>query len=247
MRSVADAMQADLGILFENSTVKFVLRLPIVVKTQADCIKSALHLEMQTPIARSRRASQAPLHFLFVDDQNAARTQAMKLALGMGVDVEAPKWSRDELWGSAFRDEEHFRVWGRSAEEVQMERFIQIVRDWAHVPAIVILDQNLDYIHTIIHGTDICMAMRKAGFTGVVLISSGSDNSDDEQKYLENKADGILRKTSTCTHLLTQLLDWVVVARSRADASGVTSEMLKPEMFIQPNLQELANPTKSVI
>ena len=44
-------------------------------------------------------ASLEPLCFLYADDQGGARLQALKMAVSLGVEVEKPKWDKEEMRG----------------------------------------------------------------------------------------------------------------------------------------------------
>ena len=145
------------------------------------------------------------------------RVQALKLAKAVGINIENGIWSREELKHEAYRHEKQLNIWGRTVSEVTVERFVAIAHEWKTVPAIVILDQNIDFGHTLQLGTDICQAMRSAGFEGVVLIRSGNDSAGDEEKYVDTyKADGMLRKTVKFADLVEELNGWMDVAKGRA-------------------------------
>ena len=76
--------------------------------------------------------------------------------------------------------------------------------------------QNLDFEHTCIQGTEICRALREAGFKGVLLIRSGNDSSADEAFYKQCGADGMLSKTTQFGALVLEVSTWAQVARERA-------------------------------
>ena len=145
------------------------------------------------------------------------RVQALKLAKAIGINIENGTWSREELKHDAYRHEKQLKIWGRTASEVKVEQFVAIADEWKTVPAIVILDQNIDFGHTVQLGTDICQAMRSAGFEGIVLIRSGNDSAADEEGYVDTyRADGMLRKTAKFAELVEELKGWMDVAKSRA-------------------------------
>ena len=160
------------------------------------------------------------VHFLYADDSNAVRVQALKLAKATGIDIENGIWSKEELKGKAYRHEKRLRIWGRAASEVTVERFLAEAQEWKTVPAVIVLDQNIDFGHTIQLGTDICQAMRSAGFQGVILIRSGNDSADDRETYIDTyEADGMLQKTVKFTELVQEMQGWMGVAIAKCCAS----------------------------
>jgi len=245
IRKFASAMGGSPTLSFEPNAARFTLRLPRAVKavftspaptlvdrntslqSQADLagtLATCIQLTAQStggpmqPGAdlKSVDDNGLPMHFLYVDDQNAVRVQALKLSKAIGVHVEDAVISREELKRNFYRHEKHMRIWGRAASELTTERFLAVVQEWEGVPAMVILDQNIDFGHTLLLGTDICKIMRKAGFEGVILIRSGNDSAHDTDLYLSCKADGVLQKTVKFAELVTEVKEWSIVATAKA-------------------------------
>ena len=152
--------------------------------------------------------------------------QGLELANELGVQICAPKWSMLELKGNAFRDEPCLQICGRTPEEVSVEAITAIGRKWKNVPALLIFDQNIDFGHTVVLGSDLVKALRRMNFTGVLLIRSGNDSADDEEAYLECGADGMLPKTSKFAVLVPELKTWSNIAMARVQATAGTPESM---------------------
>ena len=121
-----------------------------------------------------------------------------------------------ELKGQAYRDEAHLHICGRSPDEVSKSTILGIGRRWLNQPTIMVFDQNIDFGHTIVLGTELCKALRDDGFTGIILIRSGNDSASNEREYVECGADGMLPKTSKIAVLVPEILVWRDVAIERA-------------------------------
>ena len=221
--SMAQALGAEATLTFHDEHVCFMLNLPGAVSTMGYQSQPASPpLSIITDLNNMKRArpamSQMPpsLRFLYVDDQNSVRVQALGIAKGLELEILEPTWAKEELIKSAYRDEPNLKIWGRTVDELARSRFVALAKEWEGMPALVILDQNLDYVHTMVHGTDICLWMRDAGFHGVVLIRSGNDSSDDEAVYKACKADGMLSKTVGAKSTIAELHGWVQTAKDRA-------------------------------
>ena len=171
IRKVASAMGGSPTLSFEPNAARFTLRLPRAVFTgpaptpvdrntslqsQADLagtLATCIQLTAQStggpmqPGADLKSVDDdgLPMHFLYVDDQNPVRVQALKLSKAIGVHIEDAVISREELKRNFYRHEKQVRIWGRAASEVTTDRFLAVAQEWEGLPAMVILDQVSNY------------------------------------------------------------------------------------------------------
>jgi len=248
MRNAAVAMEAEASLLFDEATVKFLLllpsgSLPLPCSSEAPCNSNSMlpahkHAAWKPSIVAqhqhtSENGQHGTVNFLYVDDSNAARVQALRLAKAIGITPIEEKWTASELAGNAFRNEQSLCIWGRTPSEVSDENFQTIAHQWKNRPSIVILDQNIDFGHTVVFGTEVCRKLRACGFEGVVLIRSGNDSSNDEAMYLECEADGMLSKTAKWKTLQTEVQEWADVAVARHHSMAQDQAEVEAEGEVQ--------------
>jgi len=71
---------------------------------------------------------------------------------------------------------------------------------------VCVLDQNMEYAAGTILGTDLTVALREAGFKGVIAIRSANDDPANRKMYREIGASGTLGKDLKAAGLVRGLL-----------------------------------------
>ena len=174
MRKVASCMEHAPRLVFRATTTRFTLPLGTCVQPED---------EAGATCTATTGLSQVCI--LCADDQNPPRLQVMKAAERMGIRIQQQRDMSDVKEG-IFRDEENFKLFGRTVDEVQPEVWHAVAKQWSASPAVLVLDQNIVFGDSeCVYGTDICRGLRELGFTGVIAIRSGNDNASDKLMYSE--------------------------------------------------------------
>lgn len=151
---------------------------------------------------------------LCADDQNAPRLQVLSAITKLGIPLDQTRTMQD-VKGGLFRDEPQVKLFGRVESEVKGPVWEAVVAEWKGKPAVLILDENLDFGSELIKGTDIFRSLRSQHFRGVIAIRSGNDSREDTAHYLMSGADAVLSKTMNVDALAAKIQTLGTMARAR--------------------------------
>jgi len=163
------------------------------------------HAEIGEELQCTKKSHLKEVRICCADDQNAPRLQVMNALQSLSCTHIQNARTHADIKDGIFRDEPHLKLYGRNPEEVAPHVWEALAKDWANVPAVIVLDQHLDFGHMEVYGTDICKQLRQLGFCGVIAIRSGNDTENDERKYISSGADIMLSKTLKVPGLAIEL------------------------------------------
>ena len=164
-------MDCECTLIFNPAETCFSLSLP------AACV-----LPHDTAAYPSEWSDLSQVCMLCADDQNAPRLQMLNAAQAMGIPIQQAR-NIDDVKHGVFRDEPNIKLFGATIESVKSHVWQAVAKEWEERPAMIILDQNIDFDCENILGTDICQHLREIKFIGVILIRSANDNESDKVQY----------------------------------------------------------------